>query len=230
MSPPSPRTGFLAVVSGPSGSGKTTLCRKAVETDGCFHSISCTTRAPRTGEVDGVDYHFLSRDEFLARTVRGDFLEWARVHGNFYGTLRSDVLDHIEAGRDVVMDIDVQGAQLVRACEDPFIRAAVIDIFILPPSMAELESRLSGRGTESEDQLRLRLYNALDEMRHWREYRYTIVSGSPDEDLERFLCLLRAARLRTAGLRTPEGLLGGEAATAADDEPTPPRREPELFS
>jgi len=225
------RSGFLGVVSGPSGSGKTTLCRKAVEQAGCQYSISCTTRAPRPGERDGVDYHFMSKDAFLERTLRGEFLEWARVHGNFYGTRREDVVRHLEAGRDVIMDIDVQGAQLVRACEDSFVREAVVDIFILPPSMEELRARLSGRGTESEDQLRLRLYNAFEEMRHWREYKYTIISGTPEEDLRRFLGLLEAARLRTSRLRTPEALLADGARL--DDLPEiPPTRpsQPELFS
>jgi guanylate kinase len=223
------RTGFLCVVSGPSGSGKTTLCRKAKELESCVYSISCTTRAPRGGEVDGRDYYFLGKEEFLARTLRGEFLEWARVHGNYYGTLRSEVLRHIEAGQDVLMDIDVQGAALVRACDDTFIRNAVVDVFILPPTMDELRSRLAGRNTESDDQLRLRLYNALEEMRHWRDYRYAILSGTPDEDLARFRALLQAERLRVSRLRTPESLVaeGARLSELPDLQPVPP--QPDLF-
>jgi guanylate kinase len=205
------RTGFLCVVSGPSGSGKTTLCRKAREVEGCAYSVSCTTRAPRPGEVEGHAYHFVNQQEFFDRTLRGEFLEWARVHGHFYGTLRSEVTAHLEAGRDVLLDIDVQGAGLVRACDDPFLRRSLVDVFILPPNLEELRQRLAGRGTESEDQLRLRMYNALEEMRHWREYRYAIVSGTPEEDLQRFRDIIRAERLGSARMRTPAGLLADGA-------------------
>jgi len=202
------RTGFLCIVSGPSGSGKTTLCRRAREEESCVYSISCTTRSPREGEADGIDYHFLDRDGFLERTVRGEFLEWARVHGELYGTLRKDVIAHLMEGRDVIMDIDVQGAALVRATDDPFIRKSMVDVFVMPPSMEELGTRLAGRGTESADQLRMRLYNALEEMEHWREYRYAIISGSPEEDFERFRHILRSERQRTARLMTPRELQG----------------------
>lgn len=209
------RTGMLCVVSGPSGSGKTTLCRRARDEEGCVFSTSCTTRAPREGERDGEHYHFLGRSDFLDRTVQGEFLEWAQVHGQFYGTLRSEVIDHLEAGRDVLLDIDVQGAQLVRSCEDAFIREAVVDIFILPPDMDTLRGRLAGRGTESEEQLNLRLYNALDEMRHWREYRYAILSGTHEEDYARFRAILHAERLRSTRLLTPPSLTrdGDKAAS-----------------
>lgn len=224
-----PRTGFLCVVSGPSGSGKTTLCRKARELEHCVYSISCTTRAPRGEEQDGKDYFFLSKDEFLQRTLRGEFLEWARVHGNYYGTLRSEVIRHIEAGQDVLMDIDVQGAALVRSCDDQFIRNAVVDVFILPPTMEELRNRLAGRGTESDDQLRLRMYNALEEMRHWRDYRYAILSGTPEEDLARFRALLQTERLRGSRLRTPASLAAD--GRHLDDLPdySTPIRQPDLF-
>ncbi len=228
VSPPQ-RTGFVCVVSGPSGSGKTTLCRKARELEGCAYSISCTTRQPRTGEIDGKDYHFLSQEEFLERTLRGEFLEWARVHGNYYGTLRSEVVRHIEAGLDVLMDIDIQGAGLIRSCEDEFIRRSIVDVFILPPTMDELRNRLAGRNTESDEQLRLRLYNALEEMRYWREYRYAILSGSPEEDLQRFRAILQAERLRGARMRTPASLLADGARL--DDLPTFPSQDiqPDLF-
>lgn len=212
------RIGLLCMVSGPTASGKTTVCRKARDLENCAYSISCTTRAPREGEQDGVDYHFLTKEDFMHRTLHGEFLEWATVHGNYYGTLKSEVVAHLEAGRDVVMDIDIQGAQLIRAAEDPFIRNALVDVFILPPSMEEIKNRLSGRGTETDDQMRLRLYNALEEMKHWREYRYAIVSDTPDSDLERFRSILHCERLRSCRMRTPEGLLGDIPALDLSDD------------
>lgn len=229
MTPSSPRTGFLCVVSGPSGSGKTTLCRKARELENCAYSISCTTRSPRGGEENGKDYHFLSKEEFLDRTMRGEFLEWAKVHGNFYGTLRSEVTRHLEAGTDVLMDIDVQGAGLIRACDDEFIRRSLVDVFILPPTMEELRSRLAGRNTETEEQLRLRLYNALEEMRHWRDYQYAILSGTPDEDLGRFRAILQSERLRGRRMRTPASLLADGARLDDLPDPASLARQPDLF-
>ena len=224
---PPARTGFLCVVSGPSGSGKTTLCRKARGDEGFASSVRCTTWPAREGEVHGEHYYFVSEQQFMEHTLHGDFIEWARVHGHNYGTLRSEVVGHLEAGRDVLMDIDVQGAHLVRSCEDPFIRRSVVDVFILPPSMDELRARLAGRGTESEDQMRLRLYNALEEMRHWREYRYAIISGSPEEDLERFRHILLAERMRTTRLRTP-GSLVADGSRLADLPDLRPSGHPEL--
>lgn len=212
------RIGLLCMVSGPTASGKTTVCRKARDLENCAYSISCTTRAPREGEQDGVDYHFLTKEDFLHRALHGAFLEWATVHGNYYGTLKSEVVAHLEAGRDVVMDIDIQGAQLIRGTDDPFIRNALVDVFILPPSMEEIKNRLSGRGTETDDQMRLRLYNALEEMKHWREYRYAIVSDTPERDLERFRSILHCERLRSCRMRTPEGLIGDIPALDLSDD------------
>ena len=192
------RRGILCIVSGPSGSGKTTLCRAlSASDDQCRYAVSCTTRAPRGGEIDGRDYHFLSRADFETGATRGDFLEWAEVHGNLYGTLKSSVLDLIGAGRDVLMDIDVQGAALVRKIADPAIRDSLVDIFILLPDREEMVRRLSGRGTENAEQVALRMRNALEEMRHWRDYAYTIVSGSPEEDLRRFRAIVEGERCRT---------------------------------
>lgn len=199
------RRGILCIVSGPSGSGKTTLCRKLSEWDTrCVYAVSCTTRQPRSGEMDGKDYHFLSRDDFESRATRGEFLEWAEVHGNLYGTLKSAVLERIARGEDVLMDIDVQGAQLIRRSPDPAIAASLVDIFILPPDREELKKRLGGRGTEAPEELALRLANALEEMRHWRDYSYTIVSGPPDEDFDRFRAIVEGERCRTRRLEGPE--------------------------
>ena len=136
--------GTLLVVSGPSGSGKTTLCRRATENGLCVYSISCTTRRPRSGEVDGVDYHFLTAAEFAARVERGDFLEYAEVHGNRYGTLKADILNLLEQGKNVVMDIDVQGAAQVRACVDGILPKCYTDVYIYVPQ-EELRNRLCGR-------------------------------------------------------------------------------------
>ena len=195
------RTGILLVVSGPSGSGKTTLCRRLADEGGASYSVSCTTRSPRPGEVDGRDYHFLTREEFLSKREAGEFLESAEVHGNLYGTLKSEVTGRLDQGQDVVMDLDVQGAAHVRACEDPAIRLAAVDLFVMPTDDDELLARLSGRGTDSAEVIALRMKNALVEMAHWPEYTYRLLSGSREEDFARFKALLVAERMRVSRLR-----------------------------
>ncbi len=195
------RSGILYLVSGPSGSGKSTLCRRLAAEGEAEFSVSCTTRAPRFGETHGKEYFFLTKDEFTAKVAAGDFLEHALVHGNHYGTLRSEVLGRLAAGVDVVMDIDVQGAAQVRACQDPAIRLALVDLFVMPPDEAELARRLRGRGTDSDEVIALRLHNAIGEMSHWPEYRYRLLSATPEEDFERFKSLLVGERLRVSRLR-----------------------------
>lgn len=195
------RSGILLLVSGPSGSGKTTLCRRLAQSGAAHYSVSCTTRAPREGEVNGRDYHFLDRAQFEADLAAGEFLEHAEVHGNFYGTLRSEVQTFLEQGKDVVMDIDVQGAAQVRASEDPAIQRALVDLFVMPPDEAELRRRLSSRGTDSEDTIALRMKNALHEMEHWSAYRYCLISGGREEDYTRFHSLLTAERMRVRRLK-----------------------------
>lgn len=192
------RTGVLLVVSGPSGSGKTTLCRRLARDGEAHYSVSCTTRPPRDGEVDGRDYHFLSRGDFESGIAAGDFLEHAEVHGNLYGTLTSEVLGFLEGGEDVVMDIDVQGAGQVRASDDRNIRASSADLFIMPPDETELRRRLEGRGKDSTSVIELRMKNALAEMEHWNHYRYCLISGPAEEDYQRFKSLLVAERLRVS--------------------------------
>lgn len=194
----SARTGILLVVSGPSGSGKTTLCRRLADAGEVRYSISCTTRAPRPGEENGKDYHFLSKEEFRRQLDAGAFLEHAEVHGNFYGSLKSEVISHLQAGIDVVMDIDVQGAEQVRECQDTDIRRAFVDLFVMPPSEEELHVRLAGRGTDSGDVIALRMTNALEEMRHWPRYAYRLVSATREEDYVRFRALVTAERLRVS--------------------------------
>ncbi len=194
----SARTGILLVVSGPSGSGKTTLCRRLADAGEVRYSISCTTRAPRPGEENGIDYHFLSSGDFLQRLQSGDFLEHAVVHGNLYGSLKSEVVSYLRAGIDVVMDIDVQGADQVRTCQDGDIQRALVDLFVMPPGEEELHQRLSGRGTDSAETIALRMTNALGEMKHWKLYTYRLLSSTREQDYARFLALLTAERLRVS--------------------------------
>lgn len=196
----SQRTGVLLLVSGPSGSGKTTLCRKLAREGEAHYSISCTTRPARPREVNGRDYYFLSREEFESDVASGNFLEHAEVHGNLYGTLKSEVLEFLERGKDVVMDIDVQGAAQVRACVDPMIMTSVADLFVMVGSDEELRERLSGRGTDSEEVIALRMHNAREEMSHADSYTYRLLSGAQDEDYRRFKALLTAERMRVSRL------------------------------
>ncbi|WP_367870481.1 guanylate kinase [Luteolibacter sp. Populi] len=195
------RTGILFLVSGPSGSGKSTLCRRLAKDGEAEFSISCTTRQPRFGETHGREYYFLSTEEFIAKAEAGDFLEHALVHGNHYGTLRSEVIGRLAAGIDVVMDIDVQGAAQVRSCDDESIHIALVDLFVMPPDEEELARRLNGRGTDSAEVIELRLLNAIDEMRHWPEYCYRLVSATHEEDYCQFKALLVGERLKVARLK-----------------------------
>lgn len=198
MSVPSRRLGQLVVVSGPSGTGKTTLCRKVCETDAAVFSVSCTTRPPRPGEVDGKDYFFLTEEDFLARVGRGELFEHARVHDRWYGTPKSYVYENLERGIDVFMDIDVQGAAQVRACGDELVNRCLIDIFVMPPSLEELRKRLAGRATEDAASLELRMKNAEAEMQHWSEYEFTLVSDTRESDEARFRAILTAGRQRSS--------------------------------
>jgi guanylate kinase len=178
------RHGILFVISAPSGAGKTTVVQGLKKTGNFFYSVSCTTRAPRTDEIDGMHYHFLSHADFLAKLEAGDFLERAQVHGDYYGTLREPVLSNLKNGVDVLIDIDTQGAATIRKCDDSIIRQALADIFIMPPDIEELRRRLMKRATETAQQIESRLATAMREMELWRDYRYTIVSGSVEEDLK----------------------------------------------
>ena len=178
------RHGILFLISAPSGAGKTTLVQALRETGRFFYSVSCTTRAPRPGEIDGEHYRFLFAADFHAQIDAGEFLEHAKVHQDLYGTLRQPVLTNLNNGVDVLIDIDTQGAATIRNSDDPIIRQALADIFIMPPDVEELRRRLMKRGTETPQQIESRLATAIQEMELWRDYRYTIVSGSVEEDLE----------------------------------------------
>jgi guanylate kinase len=188
------RRGILFVVSAPSGAGKSTLLNALRPTAGFVYSVSCTTRAPRPGETDGEDYHFITRTAFQSRIMAGEFLEHAEVHGNFYGTFRSSVIEQLEAGTDVLIDIDTQGAASIRANGGELIQDSLVDVFIMPPSVEELRRRLLKRGTETPDQIEIRLRNAKQEMEAWRDYRYVIITGSVEEDITKFRAIMRAER------------------------------------
>ncbi|MDG1358166.1 MAG: guanylate kinase [Akkermansiaceae bacterium] len=190
------RTGILLLVSGPSGSGKTTLCRRLADEGEAIYSTSCTTRPSRDGELDGHDYHFLDRDTFEQKVTNGEFLEYAEVHGNLYGTLKTEVLSHLIEGVDVVMDIDVQGADQVRNSNDTSIDAALVDVFVMPHTEEELVKRLTGRGSDSQDVIELRMKNALGEITHCSKYTYRLLSNTREQDYHQFKSLIVAERLK----------------------------------
>lgn len=183
--------GNLYVVAAPSGAGKTTLVRLLLQQRPEVQlSISHTTRAPRSGEQDGREYHFVSVDAFRGMIARDEFLEWAEVHGNFYGTSKQWIAECLAKDADVLLEIDWQGAQQVRK-QFP----AAIGIFILPPSMAELERRLTGRGTDAAEVIARRLAAAQAEMRHMGEFDYVIINNQLEEALADLCAVVRASRL-----------------------------------
>lgn len=197
-----PTRPLMIVVSAPSGAGKSTLCDRLVdEFPEVVYSVSCTTRAPRGEEQDGVHYYFLSKKEFKQRVKNGEFLEYAKVHGNLYGTLEDTVLYTMEEGKHVLLDIDVQGAAQIRKSltrlgpRNP-IRLGFVDIFISPPSMEELEKRLRGRGTDEDKVIRKRLENAKAEMACAGEYAFQIVN----EELEKAYQELKGVLLSSTEL------------------------------
>ena len=185
-------SGTLYVVAAPSGAGKTTLVRMLLDEERSVHlSISTTTRDPRPGEADGREYHFVSVADFRAKIERGEFLEWAEVHGNFYGTSKKWIADQLASGADVLLEIDWQGAQQVRS-----IFPGAIGIFIMPPSLEELERRLTERGTDSSDVISRRLAAAQAEMRHVGEFDYVIINDSLEQALTDLRSVVRASSLR----------------------------------
>lgn len=192
--------GKMFILSAPSGTGKTTLLRRVLaEVPNLVFSVSHTTRRPRAGEREGVDYHFVHRHEFEQMREEGAFFEWAEVHGNLYGTSRQAVLAQLVSGIDVLLDIDVQGAAILCSCAT----IPAVSLFIAPPSLWELERRLRGRGTDGEETVLLRLQNAMDEMRSWSAYDYLVVN----DDLEQAVDTVRAIVIaeRSRGHRLPTG-------------------------
>ena len=184
--------GGLFIISAPSGAGKTTLGREIMRVvPGLGESVSYTTRKPRPGEVDGEDYKFVSREDFIGMIERGEFLESAKVHGNYYGTSRKDLEAMLARGQDVILDIDTQGArQLKTRASFP----GAVYIFILPPSLDVLKQRLTGRNTEGEEQVALRLRNALGEIREYEMYDYVIVNDELSQAVERLKAVILADR------------------------------------
>ena len=184
--------GGLFIISAPSGVGKTTLGREIMKmVPGLKESVSYTTRKPRAGEADGVDYNFVSQEEFIRMAGNGEFLESARVHGNYYGTSRKDLEAIMARGEDVILDIDTQGAKQLKT-KGPF--PGAVYIFILPPSLEVLRQRLEARDTEGEDQVALRLQNALGEIGEYEMYDYVIVNDRLDDALERLKAVILADR------------------------------------
>ncbi|HKP73781.1 MAG TPA: guanylate kinase [Pyrinomonadaceae bacterium] len=184
--------GILFVISSPSGGGKGTLIRRILpRVPRLGYSVSWTTRTPRAGETDGVHYHFATPAEFESATGRGEFLEWAVVHGNFYGTSRRVVERELAAGRDIVLEIDVQGAASVR-------RAGIdaVSVFILPPSLEILRKRLAGRQSENADELSLRLRNSRGEVEHYREFDYVILNDDVERAATQLAGIVYAERAR----------------------------------
>jgi guanylate kinase len=179
--------GLLIIVSGPAGSGKTTLCeRMLAEIPELWRVVTSTTRQPRGGEQDHVDYYFFDHATFEEKIADGHFYEYAHVHGNIYGTLKSEVQDKLAAGTDLLLNIDVQGAAQMRqnAQNDPLLQGRVVTVFIMPRSLEELEQRLRGRATDSEEQIQRRMQVASDEMQQHELYDHTILSGTRYEDFE----------------------------------------------
>lgn len=187
------RRGLLFILSSPSGAGKSTLSKMLLAADDQIAlSVSATTRTPRPGEVDGKDYHFVSTERFEAMVAAGDFLEWAHVFGNRYGTPRAHVETLLAAGRDVLFDIDWQGAQQLHHAAG----ADVARLFILPPSIAVLEHRLRARGTDSDAVIAARMERARAEISHWSEYDYVLVNDALDACFADVRTILHAERLR----------------------------------
>jgi guanylate kinase len=197
------RTGLIIVVSAPSGGGKSSLCQRLLNwSPKMVYSVSCTTRAPRGGEQNGHDYFFLTTDEFEKKIAAGEFLEHAKYNGNYYGTPRKFVEEQLDAGRDILLDIEVQGAgqilKSVRGGQAAAFTDSLVTIFLMPPSLELLEKRLRRRGTDSEEVIRKRLALAVQELAHWPEYDYVIVSGKLDADFEQGKAIVIAEKCRTA--------------------------------
>jgi guanylate kinase len=188
------RRGLLIILSSPSGAGKSTLAKRLLAWDSEMRfSVSATTRAPRSGEEHGREYYFHTREEFTQMVVRGDMLEHAEVFGNFYGSPRGPVEGAINAGRDVLFDVDWQGGQQVR---NSALGKHVLSIFILPPSIPELERRLISRGQDSADVIDSRMAKSRDEISHWPEYDYVLVNDDLNATEQRLKTIISAERLR----------------------------------
>jgi guanylate kinase len=191
---------LLILISAPSGGGKTTLCNLLLEAcPGMTRAVTCTTRDPRPGEKNGVDYYFLDAENFLKRLQAGHFLEHATVYGHSYGLLRQELLGKLREGRDVLLNVDVQGAATIkaRALEDPELKRALVSVFLTPPSLKTLEERLKRRGEDTAAVIQKRLAMARQELSQWKHFDYLIISGAKEEDLRQMLAIVEAEKMRT---------------------------------
>src|SRR2546427_3225760 len=198
---------LLVLISAPSGGGKTTLCQQLlIARPQMARAVTCTTRLPRPGERDGVDYFFLDADAFLKRLQAGNFLEHATVYGNSYGTLKGEVLGKLRQGKDVLLNVDVQGAATIRqrAEEDPELKRALVSVFLTPPSLEVLEERLRKRGTDSAAVIQKRLGVARQEIAQWKNFDYLLISSTISEDLRRMQAIIEAEKMRPARGQAPE--------------------------
>jgi len=183
--------GQLIVISGPSGAGKGTVCKSIIEKNNYWISVSATTRSPRKGEIEGVSYYFISKETFLERIQAGDFLEYAQVYGNYYGTPKSEVLKVLDKGQDVILEIDIQGALKVKTAYPNG-----LFIFILPPSMEELRNRITNRGSETPESLITRFTSAHKEISFVSKYDYAVVNDTVDCACEKIQSIIIAERCR----------------------------------
>jgi len=194
MTVTAPRKGLLLILSSPSGAGKSTLAKRLMAWDDTLRfSVSATTRAPRPGEQDGREYYFKSRAEFEAMVAAGEMLEHAEVFGNLYGSPKGPVQQAMAEGRDTLFDIDWQGGQQIR---NSSLGRDVVSIFVLPPSIAELDARLRGRAQDSDEVIAGRMAKSRDEISHWAEYDYVIVNKDIDQAFDDLLTILKAERMR----------------------------------
>jgi guanylate kinase len=198
---------LLVLISAPSGGGKTTLCQQLLAArPQMTRAVTCTTRTPRQGEQDGVDYFFLDADSFLKRVQAGNFLEHATVYGNSYGTLKGEVLGKLRQGKDVLLNVDVQGAATIRerAQEDPELKRALVSVFLTPASLGVLEERLRRRGTDSPAVIQKRLAVARQEIAQWKNFDYLLISSTIGEDLRRMQAIVEAEKMRPSRVQPPE--------------------------
>jgi guanylate kinase len=198
---------LLILISAPSGGGKTTLCQQLLKAHpDMMRAITCTTREPRPGEKNGVDYHFFDAAEFLTRLHAGNFLEHATVYGNSYGILKSELLGKLREGRDVLLNVDVQGAATIRekAEGEPELKRALVSVFLTPTPLTVLEERLKKRAADSAAVIQKRLAVARQEIAQWKNFDYLLVSGTKQEDLHRILAIVEAEKMRSARSQPPE--------------------------